>query len=38
MSDDMFIKISGIEGESQDEQHKNEIDVTSWDWFIKKRF
>ncbi len=27
---DMFIKIEGIEGESQDEKHKNEIQILSW--------
>lgn len=29
---DMFIKIDGITGESQDEVHNGEIDVTSWHW------
>ncbi|HET8874753.1 MAG TPA: type VI secretion system tube protein Hcp [Casimicrobiaceae bacterium] len=29
---DSFIKIAGIDGESQDEQHKGEIDVLSWSW------
>lgn len=27
---DYFLKIDGIEGESQDSKHKNEIDVESW--------
>lgn len=27
-----FIKIAGIDGESQDIAHKNEIDVLSWSW------
>lgn len=29
---DMFLKIEGVEGESQDEKHKGEIDVLSWSW------
>lgn len=29
---DMFLKIPGIEGESKDSSHKNEIDVLSWGW------
>ena len=29
---DMFLKISGIKGESQDSKHKDEIDVLSWSW------
>lgn len=29
---DYFLKIDGIEGESQDGKHKNEIDVESWSW------
>jgi type VI secretion system secreted protein Hcp len=29
---DYFLKIEGIEGESQDSKHKNEIDVESWSW------
>ena len=29
---DMFIKIDGIEGESSDRAHKDEIDVISWSW------
>ncbi|MBN1566666.1 MAG: type VI secretion system tube protein Hcp [Acidobacteria bacterium] len=32
MAVDMFLKIKGIEGESQDDKHKNEIDVLSWSW------
>lgn len=27
---DYFLKIDGIEGESTDAKHKNEIDVVSW--------
>ncbi|HEY7575111.1 MAG TPA: type VI secretion system tube protein Hcp, partial [Thermoanaerobaculia bacterium] len=29
---DYFLKIDGIEGESQDGKHKGEIDVLSWSW------
>ena len=32
MAVDMFIKIKGIDGESKDDKHKNEIDVLAlWD-------
>ena len=29
---DMFLKIDGVEGESQDAQHRGEIDVLAWSW------
>ena len=29
---DYFLKIDGVEGESTDDKHKNEIDVLSWSW------
>lgn len=29
---DYFLKLDGIEGESTDDKHKNEIDVESWSW------
>ncbi len=29
---DYFLKIEGIEGESTDDKHKDEIDVLSWSW------
>jgi type VI secretion system secreted protein Hcp len=29
---DYFLKIDGIEGESQDGKHKGEIDLESWSW------
>jgi type VI secretion system secreted protein Hcp len=29
---DYFLKIKGIDGESQDDKHKNEIDILSWSW------
>ena len=32
MSQDIFLKINGIEGESQDTDHKNEIEVLAFNW------
>jgi len=32
MAVDMFLKIDGIDGESKDDKHKNEIDVLAWSW------
>lgn len=32
MAVDYFLKIDGIEGESADSKHKNEIDILSWSW------
>ena len=29
---DMFLKLTGVKGESQDSKHKDEIDVLSWSW------
>jgi type VI secretion system secreted protein Hcp len=29
---DYFLKIDGIDGESQDSKHKNEIELSSWSW------
>lgn len=29
---DYFLKVDGIDGESTDNKHKNEIDVESWSW------
>jgi type VI secretion system secreted protein Hcp len=29
---DMFLKVTGIKGESTDSKHKGEIDVLSWSW------
>lgn len=36
MAVDMFIKIKDIEGEAQDDKHKNEIDVLAWSWGISQ--
>jgi type VI secretion system secreted protein Hcp len=32
MAVDFFLRIDGIEGESVDDQHKNEIEILSWSW------
>ena len=29
---DYFLKIDGVDGESKDAKHKNEIDLESWSW------
>jgi len=31
-ANDMFLKLEGIQGESQDSVHKGEIDVLAWSW------
>ncbi|HHL2498724.1 TPA: Hcp family type VI secretion system effector [Yersinia enterocolitica] len=36
MAQDMFIKIDGIEGESLDANHKNEIQVLAWKWDVSQ--
>jgi type VI secretion system secreted protein Hcp len=32
MSADIFLKIDGIQGESKDDKHKNEIELLGWSW------
>src|ERR1700682_3633429 len=32
MAVDYFLKLEGIEGESHDDKHKNEIALQSWSW------
>ena len=32
MAVDMFMKIGDLKGESQDDKHKDEIDVLAWSW------
>lgn len=32
MASDLFFKIGDIKGESQDDKHKDEIEVLSWSW------
>jgi len=34
MAQDIFLKINGIDGESLDSAHKNEIEVLSWQWQV----
>ncbi len=31
---DFFLKIDGIDGESSDAKHKNEIDIGAWSWGV----
>jgi type VI secretion system secreted protein Hcp len=33
-ANDMFLKIKGVQGESMDKAHPNEIDVLSWSWGV----
>ncbi|WP_439889532.1 Hcp family type VI secretion system effector [Ralstonia sp. 25C] len=34
MAQDIFLKLTGIEGEAMDSRHPNEIDVLSWNWDV----
>ncbi len=34
MAQDIFLKPTGIDGESQDAKHKGEIELTNWGWSI----
>jgi type VI secretion system secreted protein Hcp len=34
MAQDIFLKLNGIDGESPDATHKNEIEVLSWNWGV----
>ena len=36
MALNMFIKMDSIKGESQDDKHKDEIDVLSWSWGLEQ--
>lgn len=36
MSGAIFLKVDGIEGESQFKGHENEIDVLSWSWGVSQ--
>lgn len=36
MAQDIFLKINGIDGESADASHKNEIEVLQWNWEISQ--
>ncbi|MFM0628689.1 Hcp family type VI secretion system effector [Paraburkholderia xenovorans] len=37
MAQDIFLKINGIDGESPDSSHKNEIEVRSWGWRVSQQ-
>jgi type VI secretion system secreted protein Hcp len=37
VAQDIFIKINGIDGESQDSSHKGEIEVSSWGWRVEQQ-
>ncbi len=32
MAVDMFLKLDDVKGESQDDKHKDEVDVLAWSW------
>ncbi|HEF4732006.1 Hcp family type VI secretion system effector [Burkholderia multivorans] len=34
MAQDIFLKIDGINGESLDDKHKDEIEILNWDWEV----
>ena len=36
MSVDMFLKLDGIDGESDDHKHGKEIDISAWDWGLSQ--
>ena len=36
MAVDMFLKLAGIAGESDDARHKGEIDVLAWSWGVSE--
>jgi type VI secretion system secreted protein Hcp len=36
MATDIFLKLGDIKGESQDDKHKDEIDVLSWAWGVSQ--
>lgn len=36
MAVDMFLKLGDIKGESQDDKHKDEIEVLSWSWGVSQ--
>jgi len=37
MAQDIFMKLTGVSGESQDVSHKDEIEVIRWDWRIAQQ-
>ncbi|MDF0605526.1 type VI secretion system tube protein Hcp [Neisseriaceae bacterium TC5R-5] len=36
MAQDIFLKINGIDGESEDADHKAEIEVLGWNWAVSQ--
>ena len=36
MAVDMFLKLGDIKGESRDQAHRDEIDVTEWAWGLSQ--
>ncbi|HYN78560.1 MAG TPA: type VI secretion system tube protein Hcp, partial [Lamprocystis sp. (in: g-proteobacteria)] len=36
MAVDMFLKLEGVTGESQDKTHTGEIDVLAWSWGLSQ--
>jgi type VI secretion system secreted protein Hcp len=36
MSQDIFLKLAGIDGEALDARHSNEIEVLSWNWSVNQ--
>jgi type VI secretion system secreted protein Hcp len=36
MATDIFLKLGDIKGESQDDKHKDEIDVLTWSWGVSQ--
>ncbi|MFC5473327.1 Hcp family type VI secretion system effector [Paraherbaspirillum soli] len=37
MTQDMFLKIAGINGEAQDAKHRDEIEIHSWSWNMSQQ-
>jgi type VI secretion system secreted protein Hcp len=37
MAQDIFLKLTGIDGESTDASHPNEIEVVTWDWSVSQQ-
>ncbi|KDB09059.1 protein of unknown function DUF796 [Burkholderia sp. lig30] len=37
MAQDIFLKLTGIDGESRDALHSHEIDVLTWDWSVSQQ-
>ncbi|WP_454764514.1 Hcp family type VI secretion system effector [Cupriavidus campinensis] len=37
MAQDIFLKLTGIEGEAMDASHAKEIEVLTWEWSVKQQ-